>query len=149
MTTDNPIVQRATREDCYDFIPDKLVMGKIKQHSEADYDIDLLGEESRQLLIYAAIPSCRYMNHSWTSLHRFSKLTGFKPNVQRDCEKELDKAATNACEEIENVPISGIKIISLNANVYNYCDKSYDYSGDALVYDPRGFTVQISREHLS
>ena len=138
-------IKNATREDYYDFVPDKLVMGKFK----ADDDADDLSDVSRQFLMYAAIPSCRYMNHSWTQLHKFSKLTGFKPNVQRDCEKELDKAATNACEEIENVPVSGIKIVSLDANPYCYYGKEYDYSGDALVYDPRGFTIQIPLKHLS
>ena len=136
-------IQSATRGNAYDFIPDKLIFGKFKEEIENPID----SQDSYET--YLAIPSCRYKNSNWTQVSRFSSLTGFKPNVQRDAEKELNKAVLNTCEEIENVPTSGFKIVSFHDNPYNYCGIPYKYKGDAVIYDPRGFTIQINLEHLA
>ena len=135
-------ITKSTR-DGFDYIPDTVVFGKF--NSEIGNSI----EQSNPYQMYTAIPSCRYKNGAWTSLSRFSRLTGFKPNVQRDAEKELLKASMGSCEVIENVPTSGFKIVSFESNPYCNSGKKYDYGGDAVVYDPRGFAIQISVDDLS
>jgi len=120
------------------FIPDKVVVGKFNANEQMGCSRDYR----------AGFVTCRFKHEKWVSPTVFERLCGFKPNVQRDAEKELRKAIENAVDEIDNVPVAGFKIAGFHDNIYGYCSKDYDVVGDVILEDPRGFCIGVTLEEM-
>ena len=87
-------------------------------------------------------PSMRDETGGWTNVAVFEKHCGFKPHVQRDASKEIRKSLTQQVREIENVPISGFKLVKVYENGAYHSDYFRDKSC-VVLKDPRGWEVSI------
>ena len=118
------------------FIPEKIVLGKYSYPSEEDYQSSITST-------IAAFPSCRLSSGKWSQTSIFERLCDFKPNVQRDSEKELMKAIKNAVDEFDNTPQKGFKLIAWNENIYRFSGNDFTHTERIVLEDPRGFCIGI------
>ena len=105
------------------YIPSKVVVGKL-QHAGSR-------------LLNPSFLTCKYKSKWWTNDLKFKQLTGYTRYTTKDCVKNMQRDITGAVFEIDNVPISGVKIIDTHTNLYN---DTY-YVNMYLLEDPRGFTI--------
>ena len=94
----------------------------------------------------AGFPSMKDKDGKWTNLSVFEKHCGYKPHLQRDARKEIDKALKQSVREIENVPTSGFKLVDFQKCIY-----SSDYFRDifcVVLEDPRGWQISIEASVL-
>lgn len=120
----------------YDYIPQKIYVGKFtkaKLHADCGF------------------VTCKYKEMKWTGENIFTRLTGgFAPHSQRDAEVELTKTINAAVTDLDNMPISGFKLVP--STEYDFHDiygiQEFRNSNNMLVEDPRGFIIAISRREL-
>ena len=77
----------------------------------------------------------------WTNVSVFEKHCGYKPHTQKDARKEINKVLTQQVQEIENVPTSGFKLVSVHNHIY--CTDHFKDVEIAVLQDPRGWNVGI------
>lgn len=92
-------------------------------------------------------PTMKDEDGKWRNVSFFEKHCGFKPFRQRDAYKEIDKDLTQRVQEIDNVPISGFKLVKLNACTYLKTDMFKDIPC-AVLKDPRGWDVQVTIDNF-
>lgn len=94
----------------------------------------------------AGFASMKDKDGKWTNLSVFEKHCGYKPHLQRDARKEIDKALKQSVREVDNVPTSGFKVVDIQECIY-----SSDYFRDmscAVLEDPRGWQISIESSVL-
>lgn len=126
------------------FIPDSVTVGKFSP---------LPGELAaktvrRDLSGRFGFVTCRFKYDQWVSPSVFERLTGYKPSNQRDRAAQLTKTVTDAVTEFPNDPVSGFRIVAWGKNPYRYSVSAYDYTGDIVVEDPRGFMMAFGPDSL-
>lgn len=89
----------------------------------------------------SGFPSMKDENGKWKNLSVFEKHCGYKPHIQKDARKEINKVLTQQVKEIENVPTKGFSIVNVFGCVY-HTDHFRDVS-TAILHDPRGWNISI------
>ena len=128
-----------------DYVPSKIVVGKF----DTTIDANTAFIDTERESMTAGFVTCRYKNTKWISASVFERLCKFKPCVQRNAEKELNKILKNAVNDFDNVPTSGFSLVDVNCNLYCYSTRDYSYCGDVVLKDPRGFCVAITQENFA
>lgn len=93
-------------------------------------------------------PSMKDKDGKWSNLTFFQKHSGFKPHVERDASKEITKELTQRVQVVENVPMSGFKVVKFHSWLYKGTDL-YKDTECVVLRDPRGWDVQIAIENFS
>lgn len=89
----------------------------------------------------SGFPSMKTIDGKWTNLSIFENHCNYKPNVQRDKNKEILKTFSQAVQEVENIPTSGFRLKNVSKKVYH--TELYKDVNCVLLQDPRGWDVQI------
>lgn len=109
----------------YDFVPQNIVIGRFNND--------------------CGFVSCRYKYETWKNTAVFERLCKFKPNEQRDPEKELKKAIYNAVSTYVNEPVTGFEFVNYDKDLYN---RYYHECSDIVLKDPRGFRIAITNDNF-
>lgn len=125
-------------EYAIDYIPNKITVGLF------NYECETIKNNT----VPAGFISWKNPKGKWRSPSIFERLCGFKPHKQLDSVKELTKTIKNCVIEYDNVPVSSLKVISWNEDVYSMdnTNNHYDCTHNVLLEDPRGFVIGISND---
>lgn len=92
--------------------------------------------------------TCRFKYDQWVSSDIFERLTKYRPSTQRDSAAQLRKYAAGVVSEFDNAPTAGFRLVSWGGNPCGYSMTRYDFSGDVVLLDPRGFLVALQLDRF-
>ena len=125
------------------FMPEKFTVGMFNYGGRKDPGYG--AAKATAPISDTAVVSCRYRNRTWLQSAAFERLTGgFRPSAMRDAAKQLRKEVSASVVEYDNTPISGFRVLRDSENLYGRSSIEYDYVGDVVVRDPRGFAFGMS-----